>query len=243
MTFSIIARDSSTGMLGIAVTTKFFGVGSLCPFARTGVGAVATQALVNPTYGPRGLDLLAQGKSPDEVVDALLHADDGRDHRQLHVVDADGRVAARSGSECVDWFGHQTHDGFSVAGNMLAGPQVIAETARAYAENGAEPLAERLIRALEAGQAAGGDKRGRQSAALLIVSTEIYPYLDLRVDDNADPVPELRRLYEESKAEYLPFKDKLPSAANPAGVYGKALTEAIIAEQAERDRARLEPAG
>src|SRR5262249_2312231 len=170
MTFSIVARDSSTGMLGIAVTTKFFGVGSLCPFARAGVGAVATQALVNPTYGPRGLDLLAQGKSPDEVVDALLSADDGRDHRHLHVADAHGRVAARSGSECVDWFGHQTHDGFSVAGNMLAGPQVIAETARAYAENGAERLAERLIRALEAGQAAGGDKRGRQSAALLIVS-------------------------------------------------------------------------
>jgi uncharacterized Ntn-hydrolase superfamily protein len=239
MTFSIVARDAQSGMLGIAVTTKFFGVGSLCPFARAGVGAVATQALVNPTYGPRGLDLLARGLSPDEVAAMLLQADEGRDHRQLHLIDASGRVAARSGSECIDWFGHQTHDGFSVAGNMLAGPRVIAETARAYEAASTLPLAERLIQALEAGQAAGGDKRGRQSAALLIVSSEVYPYLDIRVDDHPDPVVELRRLYEESKAEYLPFKDKLPSAANPHGIYGKALTEAIIAEQAERDRARL----
>jgi uncharacterized Ntn-hydrolase superfamily protein len=240
MTFSIIARDPKTGMLGIAVTTKFFGVGSLCPFARAGVGAIATQALVNPTYGPRGLDLLAGGLAPDAVVQQLMGADDGREHRQLHVLDAQGRVAARSGAECVDWFGHQTHDGYSVAGNMLAGPAVIAETARAYAAAtaGGEPLPERFLQALEAGQAAGGDKRGRQSAALYIVSTEVYPYLDLRVDDHPEPLAELRRLYEESKAEYLPFKDKLPTAANPAGMYGKALTEAIVAEQAQRDAAR-----
>jgi uncharacterized Ntn-hydrolase superfamily protein len=238
MTFSIVARDAQTGMFGIAVTTKFFGVGSLCPFARAGVGAVATQALVNPTYGPRGLELLARGLTPDEVADSLLQADEGRAHRQLHLVDAPGRVAARSGSDCIDWFGHHIDDGFSVAGNMLAGPQVVAETARAFAACVDRPLPERLVRALEAGQAAGGDKRGRQSAAMLIVSTEVYPYLDIRVDDHPDPVVELRRLYEESKAEYLPFKDKLPSAANPHGVYGKELTEAIIAEQAQRDLIR-----
>jgi len=239
MTFSIVARDPQTGMLGIAVTTKFFGVGSLCPFARAGVGAVATQALVNPTYGPRGLDLLAQGLSPSEVVDTLFGADEGREHRQLHLIDAQGRVAARSGGECIDWFGHHTFDDFSVAGNMLAGPAVVADTGAAFAASVGKPLAERLILALEAGQAAGGDKRGRQSAALLIVSTEVYPYLDLRVDDHPDPVIELRRLYAESQAEYLPFKDKLPTRANPSGIFGKALTEAIIAEQAERDRARL----
>lgn len=243
MTFSIVARDSATGMLGIAVTTKFFGVGSLCPFARAGVGAVATQALVNPTYGPRGLDLLAQGLSPEQVADQLLSEDDGRDHRQLHLIDAQGRVAARSGEECVDWFGHEPHpsESFSVAGNMLAGPAVISETARAYAAatQAGEPLPERLIQALEAGQRAGGDKRGRQSAALYIVSTEVYPYLDIRVDDNPDPVVELRRLYEESKLEYLPFKDKLATRANPAGLYGKALTESIIADQARHDTARL----
>src|SRR5579859_5145473 len=244
MTFSIVARDPRTSMLGIAVTTKFFGVGSLCPFARADVGAVATQALVNPTYGPRGLDLLAQGLAPESVADRLLAADEGRDHRQLHIVSASGAVAARSGAECVDWFGHEPHPelSFSVAGNMLAGPAVVAETARAYAEllgHADVPFAERLIRALDAGQASGGDKRGRQSAALLIVSTEVYPYLDLRVDDNPDPLVELRRLYEESKAEYLPFKDKLATAANPAGLYGKALTEAIIAEQAERDQTRV----
>src|SRR5437588_41614 len=130
MTFSIVARDPRTGMLGIAVTTKFFGVGSLCPFARAGVGAVATQALVNPTYGPRGLDLLARGISPDDVADQLLDADEGRDHRQLHLISASGAVAARSGAECIDWFGHEPHPEaqFSVAGNMLAGPRVIAET-------------------------------------------------------------------------------------------------------------------
>lgn len=243
MTFSIVARDRATGMLGIAVTTKFFGVGSLCPFARAGVGAVATQALVNPTYGPRGLQLLEQRLSPQEVADQLLAADEGRNHRQLHLVDAAGRVAARSGSECIDWFGHATFDGYSVAGNMLAGPSVIEGTARAYSGASSAPFPDRLIQALEAGQAAGGDKRGRQSAALLIVSTEVYPYLDIRVDDHSDPVVELRRLYVESQAEYLPFKDKLPTAANPHGVFGKALTEAIIAEQAARDRSRLTPAG
>jgi uncharacterized Ntn-hydrolase superfamily protein len=244
MTFSIVARDPHTGMLGIAVTTKFFGVGSLCPFARAGVGAVATQALVNPTYGPRGLDLLAEGLSPDSVADRLLAEDEGRDHRQLHMVSAAGAVAARSGAECIDWFGHEPHpeSAFSVAGNMLAGPAVVAETARAYAAllpDPAVPFAERLIRALDAGQAVGGDKRGRQSAALLIVSTEVYPYLDLRVDDNPDPLIELHRLYEESKVEYMLFKDKLATVANPSGLYGKELTEAIIAEQAARDRSRL----
>jgi uncharacterized Ntn-hydrolase superfamily protein len=244
MTFSIVARDSGTGMLGIAVTTKFFGVGSLCPFARAGVGAVATQALVNPTYGPRGLDLLASGLSPDEVADRLLAADDGRHHRQLHLVSASGAVAARSGAECIDWFGHSTHPeaAFSVAGNMLAGPQVTAETARAYEALLGQPdvpLAERLIQALEAGQAVGGDKRGRQSAALLIVSTEVYPYLDLRVDDHPDPLVELRRLYTECQVEYMLFKDKLPTAANPAGMYGKALTEAIVADQAARAESRV----
>lgn len=239
MTWSIIARDPQTGMLGIAVTTKFFGVGSLCPFARAGVGAVATQALVNPTYGPRALDLLEQGLTPEQTIQRLIDADEGRNHRQVHVIDAAGQVSAYSGPECIDWFGHTTHVEFSVAGNMLARPDVIAETARAYAANLDQPFPERLIRSLEAGQVVGGDKRGRQSAALHIVSTEIYPYLDLRVDDHPDPLVELRRLYEESKLEYLPFKDKLPSRANPAGIYGKALTGAIIAEQAERDRSRL----
>jgi uncharacterized Ntn-hydrolase superfamily protein len=239
MTFSIVARDPRSGMLGVAVTTKFFGVGSLCPFARAGVGAVATQALVNPTFGPRGLDLLEQGLAPREAAERLLQADEGREHRQLHLIDAQGHGFAYSGAECIDWSGHQTYDGFSVAGNMLAGPQVIAETARGYQAAMDQPFPERLIRALEAGQAAGGDKRGRQSAALYVVSTEVYPYLDLRVDDHPDPLVELRRLYEESKVEYLPFKDKLPTRANPSGIFGKALTEAIVAEQAQRERGRV----
>jgi uncharacterized Ntn-hydrolase superfamily protein len=156
MTFSIVTRDPQTRMVGIAVTTKFFGVGSLCPFARAGVGAVATQALVNPTYGPRGLDLLAQGLSPSEALDQLLQADDGREHRQVHAIDAHGRSAAYSGSESIDWFGHAVHAGFSVAGNMLAGAEVISQTARAYQNQPDLPFAERLIEALAAGEAAGG---------------------------------------------------------------------------------------
>lgn len=206
MTFSIAAWDKPTGITGIAVTTKFLGVGSLCPFARSGVGAVATQAFVNPTFGPRGLNLLSQGVEVEDVLEILLKSDEGREHRQIHLVDSKGRTAGFTGDETIDWSGHRTFDHFSVAGNMLVSEATILETARAYQESEGQEFAERLLLALEAGQAAGGDKRGRQSAALYIMSTEVYPHLDLRVDDHPDPVVELRRIYEESKKEYLPFK-------------------------------------
>jgi len=238
MTFSIAAWDELSGMTGVAVTTKFFGVGSLCPFAQSGVGSVATQAFVNPTFGPRGLELLAKGVSVEEILEILLSSDEGREHRQLHLVDSQGRTAAFTGDETVDWSGHRTFENFSVAGNMLVGEATILETARAYQESAGENFAERLIRALEAGQAAGGDKRGRQSAALHIMSTEVYPHLDIRVDDHPDPVVELRRLYEESKKEYLPFKQFLPTAAKPAGIYDAKIIEDIIAQQAENDQVR-----
>lgn len=238
MTFSIAARDEESGAYGVAVSTKFFGVGSLCPFVEAGVGAVATQAFVNPTFGPRGLRHLAEGSSAPEVLDILIAGDEGREHRQLHIVDRQGRAAAWTGKETVVWAGHSPRAGFSVAGNMLVGEPTIMMMAEAYEANRRIEFAERLLRALEAGQAAGGDKRGRQSAALKVATTEEYLHLDIRVDDHPDPVAELRRLFEEAKREYLPFKQFLPSRARPAGVYDRALIDRIIQEQAQRDQER-----
>jgi uncharacterized Ntn-hydrolase superfamily protein len=227
MTWSIVARDR-TGAFGIAIASRFFAVGVLCPHARSGVGAIATQALVNPLYGARGIKLMAQGKGSAEVVDALIAADEGRDHRQLHMIDAQGRIAAHTGSACIAWCGHLAGDGYSVAGNMLAGPQVIRETAVAY-EAGAElAFAERLIAAIEAGDAAGGDKRGKQAAALLIHGAEDYPLLSLRVDDHENPLAELRRLYDKSLERYQPFLSCLPGRARPAGITDRTLIEAEI---------------
>jgi uncharacterized Ntn-hydrolase superfamily protein len=227
MTWSIVARDHS-GAFGVAIASKFFAVGVLCPHARSGVGALSTQALVNPLYGARALELMAQGVAAADVVHTLTDADEGREHRQLHMIDAQGRIAAHTGSACIDWCGHLEGDGYSVAGNMLAGPQVIRDTAAAY-QTGAElPFAERLIAALDAGDAAGGDKRGKQAAALLIHGVEDYPLLSLRVDDHDNPLAELRRLLEKSLERYQPFVACLPARARPTGITDRALIEAAI---------------
>jgi len=228
MTWSVVARDAD-GAFGVAVATRFFAVGALCPHARSGVGALSTQALINPLYGPKALELLAEDVPPHEVVKALTGPDDGRSQRQVHVIDARGRIAAWTGEACIDWCGHLVRDNFSVAGNMLAGPQVIECTADAYEAAKNLPFAERLIAALEAGEAAGGDKRGKQSAALRIHTTEAYPFLDLRVDDHEDPLKELRRLYDKSRERYQPFWRCLPSAERPAGITDRAVIEAEIA--------------
>jgi uncharacterized Ntn-hydrolase superfamily protein len=228
MTWSIVARDDS-GAFGVAVATKFFAVGALCPHARSAVGALSTQALVNPLYGAHGLDLLGQGIAPAEVVKSLTGPDEGRDHRQLHLIDARGRIAAHTGAACIDWCGHTIRDGFSVAGNMLAGPRVIEDTAIAYEAGGARPFAERLLAAMAAGEAAGGDKRGKQAAALLIYTTEVYPFLDLRVDDHDEPLAELRRLYDKSRERFQPFLSCLPSRGRPAGIIDRQKIDAEIA--------------
>lgn len=228
MTWSIIARDAETRAFGVAVTTKFFAVGALCPHAGSGIGALATQALVNPTFGPQGLWLLAEGKPAAAVVDTLIAGDPGREARQLHVIDAQGGIAAHTGAQCVPWCGHRIGDGFSVAGNMLVGAAVIDDTAAAYRAGASLAFPERLIGALEAGQRAGGDKRGKQSAALIIHSGEVYPYLDLRVDDHLEPLLELRRLYQEAQRYYLPFLQFLPSRASPAGVHDRTVIEAAL---------------
>lgn len=235
MTWSLVARDPATGAFGVAVATRFFAVGALCPHAEGGVGALATQALVNPTYGARGLRLLREGLNAQTVVDALTAADPGRAVRQLHLQDARGGIAAFTGADCVPWCGHAVHDGFSVAGNMLAGPQVIERTAAAYTAGASLPFAQRLIQALQAGEAAGGDKRGKQSAALRIHTTEDYPALDLRVDDHADPLTELARLEVVSQERFVHFAQCFATRAQPGGVWDRAEIEALIAaaEQAQ----------
>lgn len=238
MTWSIVARDPS-GALGVAVASRFFAVGALCPHARSGVGALATQALVNPLYGVRGLDFLASGASPADVIEVLIGADEGREHRQLHLIDARGRIAAYTGASCIDWCGHVAGDGFSLAGNMLAGPKVLDATAAAFTAAGTLSFAERLIKALEAGDAAGGDKRGKQAAALLIFTTEEYAFLDLRVDDHEEPFVELRRLHDKSLERYQPFVACLPSRSLPVGITDRTEIEAEIERfQADRSKAR-----
>jgi uncharacterized Ntn-hydrolase superfamily protein len=229
MTWSLIARDSATGAFGIAVATKNFAVGCRVPHIASGIGAVATQALSNPFYGVNGIKLLREGASAPDIVKALTDADEGREHRQLHVMDVAGRIAAHTGKECIDWCGSTSGDGFSVAGNMLAGPAVIQETAKAYVANSKLRFAPRLIAALKAGEAAGGDKRGKQSAALLIYGEEEWSDLDLRVDDHADPLPELERLEAVSRERWVHFAKFLPSKRDPVGIVDRAKLEAGIA--------------
>jgi uncharacterized Ntn-hydrolase superfamily protein len=229
MTWSIIARDPASGAFGVAIATRFFAAGALCPHAESGVGALSTQALVNPHYGPQALELLRTGVPAPEVVKRVTAPDEGRDHRQLHVIDAAGRIGQHTGAQCIDWCGAVAGDGYSVAGNMLANERVIADTARAYRDGNGRPFAERLLAALEAGEAAGGDKRGKQSAALLIHSTEAYPELDIRVDDHAEPLVELKRLYEKAHERFVPFMRCGPSKARPSGILDRAAIEQEIA--------------
>ena len=228
MTWSIVARNAD-GALGVAVASKFFAVGALCPHARSNVGALSTQALVNPLLAAPALDGMTRNEAPDALLSTLLAADAGRAQRQFHMIDAAGRIAAHTGSGCIDWCGHIAYNGFSVAGNMLAGPQVLEATAHAYTTHIDLPFGERLIMALAAGEAAGGDKRGKQAAALLIYAGQDYPALDLRVDDHATPVVELRRLYDVSLERFQPFMECMASRENPAGLIERDKIEAHIA--------------
>ena len=200
-TFSIVAVDAETCEIGCAVQSRYFAVGSVVPWARAGVGAVATQAEGVAVFGPRILDLLSTGLGPGEAILNVLAADSRSETRQLGVVAADGSAAAHTGSECLTWAGHRTGPGYAVQGNILAGEAVVVEMERAYLATGGS-LAERLVAALEAGQVAGGDVRGQQSAAVVVeragASTEtregIDRVCDLRVDDHLEPIVELRRL-------------------------------------------------
>jgi uncharacterized Ntn-hydrolase superfamily protein len=194
MTFSIVAHDVATGQVGIAVASRTLATGARVPHIRTGVGAIASQARVNRLYGPRGLALLAAGASAADTVRLLVATDEEQNARQLHIMDRMGRFAAHTGAECVEWCGHLVKETYSVAGNMLAGAGVLDGMAAAYEAGGKLPLAQRLIAAMKAGEQAGGDKRGRQSAALLVHGEQEWALLDLRIDDHADPLAELARL-------------------------------------------------
>jgi len=198
-TFSIVAYDRALEAWGVAVQSKFIAVGSVVPFARAGVGAVATQAMASVAWGPDGLDLLAQGVSAEEVVRRLTAADPQRDDRQLGVVDARGQAAAFTGAKCMDWAGHEVGDGFACQGNILFGPEVVRAMARSY-ESTQGDLIDRLLAALASGQREGGDRRGMQSAALLVVRkgagySGSDRWVDVRVDDHPSPIEELVRVF------------------------------------------------
>ena len=200
-TYSIVAYDSEASQWGVAVQSKFLSVGSVVPWAEPHVGAVATQAYANPRYGPQGLDLLREGLSAQEVVDRLTQADEGRDHRQLGVVDAKGGAATYTGKECLDWAGGRTGDGYAAQGKILVSAETVDALAETFESSAGEPLAERLIDCLAAAQAAGGDSRGQQSSALLIVERDggyaqmSDVVVELRVEDHERPIEELRRIY------------------------------------------------
>lgn len=207
-TFSIVAYDPQTQELGVAVQSRAFSVGAAVPWAQAGVGAIATQASTNESFGPRGLALLRTGYSARDALDMLLASDPGRQNRQVGIVDAHGGAASFTGGECLAWAGDTTGTGFSVQGNILAGPEVVSEMVRAFSEAEGE-LAERLIVALHAAQAAGGDRRGQQSAALLVVRpSHHYPeyrtrYIELRVEDHPEPISELERVFRLHQASDL----------------------------------------
>jgi uncharacterized Ntn-hydrolase superfamily protein len=200
-TYSIVACDLDAGQWGVSVQSKFLSVGSVVPWAAPQVGAVATQAYANPRYGPQGLDLLREGLTAQEVVDRLTGADEGRDHRQLGVVDAQGNAATYTGRECMDWAGGRTGEGYAAQGNILISGATVDALAETFEATAGKPLAVRLIDCLAAAQEAGGDSRGQQSSALLVVERDggyarmSDVVVELRVEDHELPIEELRRIY------------------------------------------------
>ena len=199
-TYSIAACDLEAKEWGVATQSKFLSVGSVVPWAEPEIGAIATQAYANPRYGPQGLDLLRQGLSAEEVVERLTSQDEGRDHRQLGVVDGEGRAASYTGAECMEWAGGRTGDCYAAQGNILVSPETVDAIAETF-EQSSGPLAERLLESLDAAQAAGGDRRGQQSSALLVVRKDggyaglSDVVVELRVEDHERPLEELRRIY------------------------------------------------
>ncbi len=231
MTYSILVRDRATGALGAAVASRFFAVGSLCIHVEGGVAALATQALVNPMYAVHAMPRLRAGAAPAEVLAALVGPDPAIAQRQFHIIDATGRIAQHTGPGCVGWAGHVAGLDVSVAGNMLAGPQVVAATRDAFlATSATANLADRLLTAMEAGEAAGGDKRGRQGAGLKICTADPYPDLDIRADDHPDPLAELRRLHRVSLERYAVFRRFLAGRDSPYGELDRTIIEAAIAK-------------
>jgi uncharacterized Ntn-hydrolase superfamily protein len=231
MTWSILARDPVTGTLGVAVASRFFAVGAICPFVEGRAGALATQALVNPMYAVHAMPRLRAGEASSAILASLVSPDQGADQRQFHILDATGRIAQHTGKNCVSWAGHVAAENVSVAGNMLAGEATVSATLAAWL-SATGTMAERLLTAMEAGEKAGGDKRGKQSAALKIASDDPYPDLDIRADDHPDPLTELRRLYRISLERFAAFRRLLPGNDSAWGTLDRNTIDTAIA----RDR-------
>jgi len=221
-TYSIVACDLEARQWGVAVQSKFLAVGSVCPYAEAEVGAVATQSFANPRYGPDGLAFLREGLSPEEAVGRLTAADEGRAERQLGIVDGQGRAATYTGDRCLDWAGGRTGPGYAAQGNILVDEETVAALATTFEESASLPLVQRLLECLAAAQAAGGDRRGQQSASLLVVQRDggyaglSDVLVDLRVDDHERPIQELRRIYalHQRLFDASPREDWLPLEGN-----------------------------
>ncbi len=239
MTYSIVARDPASGEFGVGVASRFFAVGALVPHVRPNA-AVATQAFVNPMWGVEGAARIAAGEAPDAVLADLVARDAGAPQRQWHAIDAAGRIAAHTGADCVDWAGAVAGENVSVAGNMLAGPQVIEAALAGWRAASGLPMADRLLAAMNAAEAAGGDKRGRQSAAIRVHDGEDYPRLDLRVDDHAAPLEELERLLAVARERFTLFSAQMGREAAFSGVTDRGSFDAAIAELEARRAERGE---
>ncbi|MGH6885957.1 MAG: DUF1028 domain-containing protein [Geminicoccales bacterium] len=235
MTFSIAARCRRTGMLGVATSSKALAAGGIVPYCRAGVGAIASQSFANPYLGIDGLELLEHGLPAERALERLVEGDPGRDLRQLAIVDKQGRTAAYTGDRCIAWAGQIAGAGYVCLGNILQGEDVVKAMAQAFETTLAEELPERLMQALEAGQEAGGDRRGRQSAGMTVVAEEAYPLVDLRVDDHPDPVPELRRSFEVYQREEVPFLPMMPRRDDPIPNWQDAVRLAEMIEESLRE--------
>ena len=218
MTWSILTHDPASGAFACAVATCNFAVGASVPHMRAGVGAVASQSFSNRYLGPAILDAMARGLSPEQAIRAAVAGDDGRGLRQVHAIDAQGRTAAWTGENCVMWCGHVSGPRASVAGNMLAGPAVVSDTLSSFLAAGDPRLPERLLAAMQAGQRAGGDARGQQSAALRLVTTEDFPDICIRADDHARPLDELERLLATWRRDREPGLSSQPRKSDPVGL-------------------------
>ncbi len=230
MTYSIVAKDPATGQIGIAVASRFFACGAMVPYL-SHRAAFASQAFINPLWGLEGLEHLHAGQAPEDILTDLRARDLGEANRQAHLIAPDGHIAQHTGAACVPWAGHAKADHVSVAGNMLAGPAVIEDTLSAWQAGAGLPFAERFLTAMEAGERAGGDKRGRQAAALIVHDGQPYPALDLRVDDHADPLAELRRLLAVAEERFALFRTAMPTKENFSGATDRGPLDKAIADK------------
>ena len=235
MTYSIVARNPNTGEFGIAVASRFFACGSLVPHVGADA-AFASQAFVNPLWGVEGLPRLSTGEAPESLLAELIARDAGQASRQAHMISPKGEIAQHTGADCVPWAGSAKAENVSVAGNMLTGPEVVEETLAAFVASADLPFAERLLCAMDAGERAGGDKRGKQAASLLIHAGQPYPSIDFRVDDHNDPLAELRRLLAVAEERYMVFRAAFPTTENFSGMLDRAPLDAAIVQN-EKQRA------